>query len=284
MQPAPIFACLSIYIVISFAESRPIKMLQAVAIATAAVASVAYAQDPAPGWMAYAKAELPEGAIINTMSMKWRNLDNPSKGGAFYSPWYGMDPSDNLNLIQPVNPWLGSSWVIYCEYFQWSPEHNVNTDQVPTKPGDLIHGTITYNGDSASSYTMKNENVATGQTTQAVIPIQNGPDGKPKKFDLPYIVFEKVWPCEYYPPNDAVTFFDIDVSIKMPDGSIQKNFQPQWSSHVMDANCGMKAVVHNATAVSITWDSSGNTPAHPKAVAPELLSADAPNFRLGAGM
>eukprot|EP01052_Picozoa_sp_SAG31_P059281 SAG31_NODE_18601_length_630_cov_0.772128_1_plen_36_part_10 len=35
-----------------------------------------------------------------------------------------MDPADNLNLIQPVNPWTGRSWSAYTEYFQWSPEHN----------------------------------------------------------------------------------------------------------------------------------------------------------------
>jgi len=97
-------------------------------------------------------------------------------------------------------------------------------------------------------------------------------------------VFEKVWPCEYYPGNDVVDFFDIDISILMPDGTIKKDFQPSWQAKVKDANCGMEAVIHNSTAVSIKWDSSGNTPAHPLAVAPELLSPDAPNFRLGAGM
>jgi len=63
----------------------------AIAIAAAASASIALAQDPADGWMAYAVAELPEGAIINSASMKWTNLDNPTKGGAFYSPWFGED-------------------------------------------------------------------------------------------------------------------------------------------------------------------------------------------------
>jgi len=70
-------------------------------------------------------------------------------------------PAYSLSLITTSN----------AEYFQWSPEHNVNTNQVATKPGDLIHGTLTYNGASASSYTLKNENTATGQVSQGVIPV-----------------------------------------------------------------------------------------------------------------
>ena len=29
---------------------------------------------------------------------------------SFYSPWFGMDPDDNLNLLQPVNPFTGDGW------------------------------------------------------------------------------------------------------------------------------------------------------------------------------
>ena len=54
----------------------------------------------------------------------------PKHTRAFFSPWFGMDPADNLNLIQPVNPWSGSSWAMYTEYYQWSPTHNSNSKQV----------------------------------------------------------------------------------------------------------------------------------------------------------
>ena len=30
-----------------------------------------------------------------------------------------LQTSDNLNLLQPVNPWLGNEWQIYNEYYQW---------------------------------------------------------------------------------------------------------------------------------------------------------------------
>ena len=63
-----------------------------------------------------------------------------------------MDPSDNLNLIQPVNPWGGSSWTAYTEYFQWSPERNSNSDSITCSAGDILHGSLVYS-DSDDSYT-----------------------------------------------------------------------------------------------------------------------------------
>ena len=47
---------------------------------------------------------------ITKLSMTWKVGASASPSRAFYSPWFGMDPDDNLNLIQPVNPWSGSAW------------------------------------------------------------------------------------------------------------------------------------------------------------------------------
>jgi len=113
------------------------------ALAASAVA-VAAAQDPANGWIAYAVGEVPAGkGRITSLEMTWKVSENPSRGNAFFSPWFGMDPQDNLNLIQPVNPWGGSSWSMYTEYFQWSPEHNSNSPQEPVSAGQTLHGALT---------------------------------------------------------------------------------------------------------------------------------------------
>lgn len=32
--------------------------------------------------------------------MKWTVSDSAAPSFAFYSPWFGMDPADNLNLIR----------------------------------------------------------------------------------------------------------------------------------------------------------------------------------------
>lgn len=41
----------------------------------------------------------------------------------FPSCRFGIDASDNLNLLQPVNPWMGNEWLIYNEYYQWQPSY-----------------------------------------------------------------------------------------------------------------------------------------------------------------
>jgi hypothetical protein len=50
--------------------------------------------------------------IITKMEAKWKVGALPAVGGAFYSPWFGVESSDNLNLIQPVNPFDGSNWQV----------------------------------------------------------------------------------------------------------------------------------------------------------------------------
>ena len=64
-------------------------------------------QDPAEGWLGYAVGTNPDGGIITYIEAKWKVGQNPKRGCAFFSPWYGIEASDNLNLIQPVNPWTG---------------------------------------------------------------------------------------------------------------------------------------------------------------------------------
>jgi hypothetical protein len=71
-----------------------------------ALATTTLAQDPAQGWTAYARALPSSGsktAKLLHASATWKNLGNAKSSAAFYSPWFGSDTSDNLNLIQPVN-------------------------------------------------------------------------------------------------------------------------------------------------------------------------------------
>ncbi len=83
-------------------------------IAAAALATAA-AQDPAQGWLAYARALPPSGKPgqrLTYISARWKNNANPRNSNSFYSPWFGIDTADNLNLLQPVNPWLGNEWCV----------------------------------------------------------------------------------------------------------------------------------------------------------------------------
>jgi hypothetical protein len=88
---------------------------------SSAVVALAAAQDPANGWMAYAVGDISSTGAerITRLEMTWAVSESPARSRAFFAPWFGMDPADNLNLIQPVNPWGGDSWSMYTEYFQW---------------------------------------------------------------------------------------------------------------------------------------------------------------------
>ena len=139
------------------------------------------AQDPASGWMAYAVGEIPAGKErITRLEMTWEISGEADHSRAFYSPWFGMDPDDNLNLIQPVNPWTGSSWSFYTEYYQWKPTHNSNSDSYPAKGGQTLHGSLIYDA-SSDSYFLNQTLVDTGVSSTQTVPCQDG-----KKYTVPY--------------------------------------------------------------------------------------------------
>lgn len=213
----------------------------------ACMAVGAAAQDPAEGWMAYAVGQVPSGTTrITKLNMTWTVGADAKRSSAFYSPWFGMDPADNLNLIQPVNPWFGSSWSMYTEYFQWRPEHNSNSRQQPVKSGQTLQGSLIYNSDS-DSYTLGQMVQETGATSTQQVKCQDG-----KKYTLPYVVYEKTFPCGDYPPDGKVTFRNIYVECDGKDCTKDV----QWTGKVKDANCDMKATPNSDGTITISWNTN----------------------------
>ena len=132
--------------------------------------------------MAYAVGAVPAGVErITSLSMSWVVSSDPHPSMAFFSPWFGMDPADNLNLIQPVNPWSGRGWSMYTEYFQWSPEDNRNSHQVPCKSGQTLHGSLNYMP-LLDAYNLTQRVVETGAISTQIVKCQSG-----KKYTLPYV-------------------------------------------------------------------------------------------------
>lgn len=217
----------------------------------ASVVAAASAQDPAGGWMAYAVGSIPsQYERITRLEMTWTVGENAKSSRAFYSPWFGMDPADNLNLIQPVNPWEGSSWQMYTEYYQWSPSHNSNSRAYSVQAGQTLHGVLAYDA-SSDSYELSQTIVETGRTSSQTVKCQSG-----KKYTIPYVVYEKEWTCSDYPPDGIVTFRNIIAECDGVDCTQSIN----WQAKVKDSNCGMQAHVESgakATSeneISITWN------------------------------
>jgi hypothetical protein len=214
------------------------------------IAGLANAQDPASGWMAYAVGAIPMSSErITRLDMTWTVGANPKKSRAFFSPWFGMDPADNLNLIQPVNPWSSGAWAMYTEYYQWSPTHNSNSKTYTVIEGQTLHGSMVYDAKS-DSYTLTQTVVETGVASTQVVACQNG-----KKYTLPYVVYEKTWSCGEYPPDEIVTFRDVYIECDGKDCTADT----KWQAKVKDDNCNMAAhIMQNSTSteISITWDTS----------------------------
>lgn len=53
------------------------------------------------GWLAYSRVLPPggkPGQRLTFIEAKWKNLGNPRNSNSFYSPWFGIDTYDDLNL------------------------------------------------------------------------------------------------------------------------------------------------------------------------------------------
>jgi hypothetical protein len=135
---------------------------------------------------------------------RWTVGGIPAQGGAFYSPWLGIEASDNLNLIQPVNPWVGNGWSQYIEYYQWEPTYNYDSNMNPANPGDVLHGVVTFNP-ANQSYTIVHTNLNSGWSVEANIDVQKKRGGGYKNYTIVYIVFEKPAACNQYPPEASTT-------------------------------------------------------------------------------
>jgi hypothetical protein len=184
---------------------------------------------------------------ITRLEMYWKVSANPPRSSAFFSPWFGMDPADNLNLIQPVNPWMGSApWQMYTEYFQWRPQHNSNSNSENVNAGQTLHGSLVYVA-SGDKYILTQTVVETGRSSSQTVACQTG-----KKFVVPYVVYEKTWPCRNYPPDGKVTFYNITAECDNQDCSKSLN----WQAKVKDPNCGMKAVIAGDGTISLTWNTA----------------------------
>ena len=151
-----------------------------------------------------------------------------------------------------MNPWTGYNWEIYNEYFQWSPENNINSAAHTVQPGDVLYGSVTYDADS-SSYMMYHVDETDGWSVNTSIPIQTDGNGNPKKFTMSYFVFEKSqWACDQYPTNEQVTFYDITMEF---DG---KKVQPAWTTAFVDDHCDFRAAIVDESTIKMTWNTGAN--------------------------
>ena len=79
------------------------------------------------------------------------------------------------------------------------------------------------------------------------MPCQSG-----KKYTVPYVVYEKTWPCGDYPPDGKVA---VNIVASECDGA---PCDITWEAKVKDPNCNMQAVI-GTNQIDLTWDTSAKS-------------------------
>jgi len=218
------------------------------------------AQDPAQGWLGYAKGVSPGSPydVITYIEMYWEVPNYPVKPTMddAYAFWFGIETSDNLNLIQPILYWF-NEWYGFNEYYQWSPEvDNQTVAYLAPNPANRLYANITYQGDtSPPTYKVIIENLSVPQVVTMVIPIQTvgttSGDGEPsavyKRYTTVYVVHEHITDCNSLPPNDYLAFHDIYVEW----GNV--GFPPIWTTGIVDDYCSSRATNESYSRVSLSW-------------------------------
>ena len=116
------------------------------------------------------------------------------------------------------------------------------------KAGDLLFGSVTFNP-SNQSYTMFHSDLNDNWNVTTVIPVQQE-NSQYKNYTLAYFVFEKRWPCSYYPVNQNATFFDIKIEYD------NQPVTPTWTTSYVTDICNCRAQVLSSDSIQITWTTS----------------------------
>jgi hypothetical protein len=227
------------------------------------------AQDPAGSWLSYATASCPDNTRVTHFEGKWDVPPNPARtdGDIRYTPWIGAETSDNLNVIQPVNPWLGANqtWRMYPEVFQWTPADTRDGIGTPlrTTAGHTLHGGLAFLGEDYQSYDVWLTDTATRARSAMNVPVQrNGTQrGHPqdrhgvfKNYTILYVVFEHLAPCWAYPPSQRMVFRDLAVHC---DGVLTN---VTWTPGYVKDACDFRAQAIDGNTVAMTWNTTMSAP------------------------
>lgn len=186
----------------------------------------------------------------------------------------------------------------YNEYFQWSPEHNYNSDSHSVKAGDVLFGSVRYNPEN-NSYTAYHSDMNSGWSVTTSIPIQrtrvrlhiprarcmrhlsrlrrgllgqlqalhdrvlrHGEERRASRARRG----DRLGPPRSSPRAAAAQY---DCSQYPPNNEVvfydikveydNQAVTPSWTTGIVDDHCNCRAHVLNGTSISITWDSNASS-------------------------
>lgn len=138
------------------------------------------------------------------------------------------------------------------------------------KGGDIVFGSMTY-VPATDSYDVYHKSETDGWEVTMNIPVQKV-GGVAKKYTILYAVYEKVAPCGDYPPDGAVSFYNISVAY---DGKAVPNKDIVWKTGYVEDVCNNRAVVApGGDSITISWDTK-----YPDPPADLIAKSQAQSFR-----
>ena len=139
--------------------------------------------------------------------------DEPTSRGGSPAFWFGVQTEHGDGaLIQPIMAkWLGGSFNMFQEIFDWTDRRDSQTRGIKVEPGDTIQASVTYNkaGRGLGTYAMNMTSARTGKRSDysyALLPEQKATES------VAYFVLEhQPSRCSELPPNGNVTWTKIAV-------------------------------------------------------------------------
>ncbi|MGF7234246.1 MAG: hypothetical protein ACQSGP_04690 [Frankia sp.] len=175
---------------------------------------------------------------------------NPSKQGASFALWGGLEDSGGDTVLQNILNWNGSSWSIYPEYF-WgggtaSPKDYQGT-HITVKASDTIVSSLVAYDCSSGGHCTWSETVTDANTGQQST---SKPIGSEVAFNTllgGVLEIHSVSGCVELPASGHAAFRDLQV------GDITGAYPtPVFGNSTPDPQCSMK-VTSSATSADFIW-------------------------------
>ena len=215
----------------------------------AGLALVARGADPSSGWLSYARYDAPSPTdTITKLSASMIVPETPVGRLGSAAFWFGVQTFHGDGaLVQPImSKWLGDSFYMFQEIFDWTDENDEQTSPIKVAAGDLLTAEVAFVG--PRRYIMNMTNHASGRTSNYHYDLL---DKQTATESTAYFVLEhQPSSCRQLPPNGNVTWFNIAVEV---NGQVVAS--PQWKAMEEEPKCGSKAVVTDPATVSIVFQS-----------------------------
>ncbi|HEY2242399.1 MAG TPA: hypothetical protein VGI21_26595 [Streptosporangiaceae bacterium] len=182
---------------------------------------------------------------IKSFTEEYAVPKNPSKGGATFAIWGGLENGAGNTVLQGVLNWDGSSWSVYPEY-QWSTKDYQGT-HISAAYNDTITSTLTASSCSSSGACTWTETVKDSRTGQTSTSKPIGSDAVFTELLGGVLEIHSISGCIELPASDHIAFRDLKVV-----DSTGTSPTPVFGPSTPDPQCSMK-VQYSSTSADFIW-------------------------------